>query len=150
MRIAVIRAVAALGLLSPPGLSAQTRVFINKLGTDTLGIERVVRTGNRIDGVIVRHLPATSVFKYSLVLAKDGRVESYEQGNYRADDTPMPPNAQTGVAAVGLKMTFTADSVIREVPTNGQPVIRRTAVPKGTLPAIGGSWLANEMQVAAA
>jgi hypothetical protein len=149
MRNAVLRAVAVLGLLAP-GLGAQARVFLNKLGTDTLGIERVVRTGNKIEGVIVRHLPATSILKYSLVLAKDGRVESYEQGSYRADDTPTPPNAQTGVAAVGLKMTFIADSVIREVPVNGQPVVRRTAVPKGTLPAIGGSWFATELQVAAA
>jgi hypothetical protein len=46
----------------------------------------------------------------------------------------MPANAQTGAAQVGLKMTFTTDSVIREVPTNGQPVVRRTTVPKGTLP----------------
>jgi hypothetical protein len=47
-------------------------------------------------------------------------------------------------------MTFTADSVIREVQVNGQPVVRRNGVPRGTLPAIGGSWLANELQVAAA
>jgi hypothetical protein len=149
-RNAVVRALAVLALFSPTGLNAQARVFITKLGSDTVALERVVRSGNKIEGVIVRHLPANAVLKYSIVLAKDGHVESYEQGTYRADGTPNPANAQTGAAAVGLKMTFAGDTVVREVPTNGQPVIRRTAVPKGTLPAIGGSWFAYEMQVAAA
>lgn len=150
MRRAVVRTIAALALVSPIGVNAQTRVFLVKLGRDTVGIERVVRTGTRIEGVIVRHIPSTSMLKYSIVLGKDGHVVSYEQGNYRADGTAAPANAQTGAAAVGLKMSFAGDSVIREVSVNGQPVVRRTTVPKGTLPAIGGSWLAAEMQVAAA
>jgi hypothetical protein len=150
MKNVVRHAIAALALLSPFGLNAQTRVFLVKLGTDTVAVERVVRTGNRIEGVIVRHLPSTSLLKYSIELGRDGRVMSYEQGSYRADGTPSPANAQTGAAAVGLKMTFAGDSVVREVVTNGQPVVRHTTVPKGTLPAIAGSWLATEMQVAAA
>ncbi|MFI5233224.1 MAG: DUF2911 domain-containing protein [Gemmatimonadales bacterium] len=150
MRNAVVRACAVVALALPVGLSAQSRVFIMKLGSDTVGFERVVRTGNKIEGTIVRHIPAPSMVKYSLVLAKDGHVESFEQGNYRADGTPTPPNPQTGAASVGLKMTFAGDTMIREVPVNGQPVIRRTVVPKGTLPAIGGSWYAYELQVDAA
>jgi hypothetical protein len=150
MKNVVKRAVAFLALVSPIGVNAQTRVFLVRLGSDTVGVERVVRTANRVEGVIVRHIPATSMLKYAIELGRDGRVASYEQGTYRADGTPAPANAQTGAAAVGLKMTFAGDSVIREVPVNGQPVVRRTAVPKGTLPAIGGSWLATEMQVAAA
>ncbi|HXD22765.1 MAG TPA: DUF2911 domain-containing protein [Gemmatimonadaceae bacterium] len=150
MRNAVVRACALLALALPASLSAQARVFIMKLGSDTVGLERVVRTGNKAEGVIVRHIPANSMLKYSLVFAKDGHVESFEQGSYRADGTPNPPNPQTGTAAVGLKMTFVGDTVIREVQTNGQPVVRRTVVPKGTLPSIGGSWYAYELQVAAA
>ncbi|HEY2849909.1 MAG TPA: DUF2911 domain-containing protein [Gemmatimonadaceae bacterium] len=151
MRNAVVRACALLALALPAALTAQTRVFIMRLGTDTAGLERVIRAGNKVDGIVVRHIPVNSMLKYSLVLGKDGRVESYEQGSYRADGTPMPPNAQTGAAAVGLKMTFTPDSVIRDVPVNGQSVVRRNAAPKGTLPAIGGgSWFAYELQVAAA
>jgi hypothetical protein len=150
MRNAVVRACAILALALPVGLSAQSRTFIMKLGSDTVGLERVVKTGSKIEGVVVRHIPVNSMLKYSMVLAKDGHVENYEQGSYRADGTPAPANPQTGAAAVGLKMTFVADTVIREVPGSGQPVIRRTVVPKGTLPAIGGSWFAYELQVAAA
>jgi hypothetical protein len=145
MKNAVIRTLALVAL--PVALGAQTRVFITKLGDDTIAVERIEKAGNRISGVLVRHLPATSMLKYSLTLAKDGRVESYEQSSFRGDGTPVPPNAQTGAAAVGLKMTFVGDSVIREVPVNGTPVIRRTVVPKWTLPAMAGSWLGNEMQV---
>jgi hypothetical protein len=150
MRSAVVGACALAALLSPLALAAQARVFILKLGNDTVGIERVVQRGAKIEGVVVRHLPATSMLKYSITLNRDGSVATYEQGSYRGDGTPAAPNPQTGAAAVGLKMTFTADSVIREVQVNGQPVVRRTAVPKHTLPAIGGSWLASEMQVEAA
>ena len=150
MRNAVVRACALIALALPTCLSAQARVFIMKLGSDTVGLERVVKTGNKVEGVIVRHIPANSMLKYSLVLAKDGHVESFEQGSYRADGTPNPANPQTGAAAVGLKMTFVGDTVIREVPTNGQPAVRRTVVPKGTLPSIGGSWYAYELQVATA
>src|SRR6185437_7992240 len=121
MRNAVVRACALLALALPASLSAQARVFIMKLGSDTVGLERVVRTGNKAEGVIVRHIPANSMLKYSLVFAKDGHVERFEQGSYRADGTPNPPNPQTGTAAVGLKMTFAGDTVIREVQTNGQP-----------------------------
>lgn len=150
MRNAVVRACAAVALALPTGLSAQARVFIMKLGSDTVGLERIVKTGSKVEGVIVRHIPANSMLKYSLVFAKDGHVASYDQGSYRTDGTPNPPNPQTGAAAVGLKMTFVGDTVIREVPTSGQPAVRRTVVPKGTLPAIGGSWYAYELQVAAA
>lgn len=150
MRNVVVRACALAALALPTGLQAQTRVFLAKLGTDTVGLERVTKTRNKIEGVVVRHMPTDAVLKYSIVLGKDGQVESYEQGSYRADGTPNPANPQTGAAAVGLKMTFIGDSVIREVPTNGQPVVRRTQVPKGTLPTIGGSWFSYELQADAA
>ena len=150
MRNAVVRACAVVALALPIGLSAQSRVFIMMLGNDTVGLERVVKTGNKIEGTVVRHIPANSILKYSLVLAKDGHVESYEQGSYRADGTPNPANPQTGAASAGLKMTFVGDTVIRDVPTNGQPAIRRSPAPKGTLPAIGGSWFAYELQIEAA
>jgi hypothetical protein len=128
------RAIVLAGLAAPIGVAAQARAFVNRLGNDTASVERITKTGDRIEGTIARHLPANSLFKYTVTFNKDGTVATYEQGTFRPDGSPMPPNAQTGAAQVGLKMTFTGDSVIREVPTNGQPVVRRTAVPKGTLP----------------
>ena len=74
-RALVILAIASL-LATPLALGAQTRVFITKLGSDTFALERVVRNGDKIDGMIVRHLPATSMTKYSLTLNKNGSVAS--------------------------------------------------------------------------
>ncbi len=150
MKPALFRAIAVLAFASPLAVSAQTRVFLVKLGSDTIGLEKVVRNGNRVDGVIARHFPTNTMLKYSVTLAKDGHIESYEQGAFRADGTPQPGNPQTGAAATGLKMIFTGDSVVREMSVKGAPDIRHTMVPKGTLPAIPGSWFANELQVAAA
>jgi Protein of unknown function (DUF2911) len=153
MRSAVARVLfagAAFALVSPLTLAAQTRVLVIKLGSDTLGIEREAKSGAKIEGVVVHHLPVNSMLKFSMTLNKDGSVATYEQGTYRADGTPVPANPQTGAASEGLKMTFKADTLIREVPVNGQPTVRRTIVPKGTVPLIGDSWLGLEMQVNAA
>ena len=113
MKPALFRAITVIAFASPLALSAQTRVFLVKLGSDTIGLEKVVRNGNRVDGVIARHFPTNTMLKYSVTLAKDGHVESYEQGAFRADGTPQPGNPQTGAAATGLKMIFTGDSVVR-------------------------------------
>ncbi len=142
---------AALALLAPAASVAQTRTFVVKLGADTLALERLTRTGDRVEGSVVRHLQGPGMLKYVITLNKDGTVATYDAGSYRLDGSPALPNPQTGVSQVGLKMWFTADTVIREVRANGQPSVRRTAVPKGTLPAIGGgSWFYNELLIQAA
>lgn len=143
------RAVVLAGLAFPMIAQGQTRGFVTRLGTDTISIERIVRTGNKVEGTILRHSPATLMLKYSLSLNKDGTVAAYQQGTYRADGSPAP-TPQTGIVPTGMKMTFVGDSVIREVVQNGAPVVKRNAAPRGTLPAIGGSWYLNEMAVAAA
>jgi len=132
-------------LAAPSGLAAQTRAFLVLLGADTVAIERIARSGERIEGTLLRHAPATSVLRYAITLNRDGTVASYEQATLRADGSPMP-NAPTG-----QRLTFSADSVTREqTPPSGQPTSRRTAVPKGTIPAIGAagsSWQFYELGV---
>jgi hypothetical protein len=136
--------------LVPALAGAQTRAWVTRLGADTARVERVVRTGDRIDGTIVSHIPATAVLKYSVRLNADGSVASYEQGTYRADGTPMP-NSPQGVQATGIRMTFADDSVTRAWTQNGQAVSRHHAVPKGTVPNIPlGSHTLAELELAAA
>jgi hypothetical protein len=48
---------------------------------------------------------------------------------------------------VPLKMTFTGDSVFRDLIRNNEPVNLRSAAPKTTLPSIGGSWLGQELAI---
>ena len=128
----------------PAAAPGQAGGFIVRLGDDTVAIERYQRSGNRIEGTVLRRTPATTLVKYALTLNTDGTVAAYEQSSLRADGTFVPN------APVPYRMTFSGDSVIREIAPNGQAATLRSVGPRGTLPAIGLSWLANELMVQAA
>jgi hypothetical protein len=138
-----VAASAAVILVVPQLLSAQTGAFVVRLGTDTIAVERFQRSGNRIDGQVVRHTPQTNVVHYQIRLNDDGTVNSYSHEFKRADGSPMPnaPGPQT--------MRFTGDSVFRDIVQNGQPVTLRHAAPRGTLPTIPGSFFQYEMLIKA-
>lgn len=128
----------------PAVVVGQSGGYIQTLGSDTVLAERYERNGNQITGQLVRRLPRTTVLRYKVTLASDGTVAAYEQSVTLPDGTPAPNAAPT------QHMTFMGDSVVREVFQNGQLSTVRNAAPKGTLPAIGGSLLAVEMQLVAA
>src|SRR4026208_1590249 len=129
----IFRYVMAASLLTAaPIAHAQTGAFVVRLGTDTIAVERFQRIGDRIEGTVVRHTPLTNVVRYTITLNADGSVGSYEQRITRADGAPVP------TAPAPLTMRFTADSVIRDIIQNGQPVTLRHAAPAGTLPTIPG------------
>jgi len=132
---------ASLLLAVPAAVTAQTGAFLVRLGTDTIAVERFQRTGDRIEGSVVRHTPATNIVRYTIMLNEDGTVSSYRQAIVRADGSPMPN------APVPLSMRFTGDSVLRDIVQNGQPVTLRHAAPRGTLPTIPGSFLQYEMVI---
>ena len=136
--------IAAIALLAVPiALHGQAGAFVVRLGTDTIAVERFQRTGDRINGTVVRHTPATNVVHYAITLNPDGTVGAYWQEIVRADGTPMPN------ALAPLTMRFTSDSVFRDIVQNGQPVTLRNAAPRGTLPTIPGSFFQYEMLIKA-
>ncbi len=135
----------ALVMALPSAAQAQARGFIVRLGNDTIAFERVERNGNHIEGTILRHIPQTTLLKYTVRMNADGSVAWYEQRVTRADGSPMP-----NAPATPLKITFTGDSVIRDVVQSGQPATLRAAAPKVTLPTIPGSWFGPELAVATA
>jgi hypothetical protein len=137
MQHSIVRALSVALLLIPPALPAQTRGFLVRLGADTLAVERFTRTGERVDGTVVRHTPSTTVLRYSMILNDDGTVWSYEEGVFLADGSPAP-NARDGVAQKKKTMTFVGDSVIREVSQNGNRLVKRNGAPTSILPAVGG------------
>lgn len=144
MRPTVVSFAALTALLLPLCAQAQSGGFLVKLGTDTIAVERYERSGNTITGSLLRRSPQPFIVRYTIELNPDGTVAAYEQSTLRPDGSPAPN------APVPLKMRFTGDSVIREIVQNGQPATLRSAAPRGTLPFIGLSWLATEMQVQAA
>ncbi|MGH9204517.1 MAG: hypothetical protein ACRD2A_25085 [Vicinamibacterales bacterium] len=119
---------------------SQTRGFLVRLGSDTIAIERFERNGSHIEGTILRHIPQTSLLKYTIHLNADGSVAWYEQRVTRADGSALP-----NAPAAPLKITFTGDSVIRDIVRNNEPVTLRAAAPKVTLPSMPGSWLGSEL-----
>jgi hypothetical protein len=50
-------------------------VLLTRLGTDTLAVERVVRTASRVDADVVLRSPATTRTRYQLTLAPDGGMQ---------------------------------------------------------------------------
>jgi sugar/nucleoside kinase (ribokinase family) len=79
-------AFAALLLVVAANVSAQTGAFVVRLGTDTIAVERFQRTGDRVEGTVVRHTPTTNVVRYTITLNADGTVNSYRQAIVRAMD----------------------------------------------------------------
>lgn len=119
---------------------AQTGAYLAKLGNDTIAIERFQRTGNTIEGSVIRRSPATSVLKYTLVLNGAGDVQSFKTSVVKADGSPIP-NTIAG------EMTFTADSIIRHATQGTNVVDVRGANAMGTLPVIQGSWLVFQLVI---
>src|SRR5688500_18657228 len=62
--------------------------FVVTLGNDTISAESFTRTGNRIDGMIVRRSPRTVVVRYVLTLLPSGRPARLEF-NTRLPDGSM-------------------------------------------------------------
>jgi Protein of unknown function (DUF2911) len=144
MRRLSVRLLSAIAIVAPLGLHAQVGGFVVRLGQDTIVVERYTKSVGSIEGTLLRRSPFTALTKYSITLNPDGSVAKYTQLSTRGDGTALP----TGSAQ--LTMTFVGDSVIREVVQNSQPVTFRAAVPKGTLPAFGASFLFAERQIQAA
>src|SRR5690606_6305450 len=79
-------------LLAAPALRAQVQpdsgYFVIRLGTDTLGIERYVRTADRLEIVSVQRSPRTVVREFTLLFGADGVLERVEVLSRRADAAP--------------------------------------------------------------
>ncbi len=106
------------------------RVFVVRLGTDTVAIERVTRSGDSLSGTVLRHTPTTTFLKYTIGFASDGTIESYRDRVFDVNGAPLSPDARVRIAG---------DSVVREIVQNGTLVTRRDAVSGAVLPMIGGA-----------
>ena len=101
-------AVATAAVVAPP-LAAQQASFIYRLGKDTLAIEQFTRTATRMDGEMVQRTgPAVARITYAMQLGRDGRPTAVTFRRFAADGTLLP-NGPTET-----RLTFTADSVVRE------------------------------------
>ena len=99
---------AALPLLAAPlgAQSSERAGFVVRLGTDTVAVERVERTANRVEGWHTTRNPMTVLRHYVATLAPDGSVQSM---TYEA--TRVAQNQPASKAA----MTFAADTVTVDI-----------------------------------
>lgn len=137
--------VLSLPLATPSVVHAQQpRVLVARLGTDTLSIERFMRSGNTISGKYLIHSPSTTLVTFTMTLRADGSVASMEQ--QVTDGTGAPLAGQPTTAT----MRFVGDTVYRSMTTDGTTAESKLAVPYGTLPALGRPWFIMELGIHAA
>lgn len=135
---------SVLALVLPPALTAQTRVLVARLGTDTLSIERFTRTGNTIAGTYLMHSPSTMRVNFTLSLRAGGGVATMEQTVTDGNGAPIAGQPTTA------SMRFSGDSVFRSMTLDGKTTTGNLAVPANTLPALGRPWMIMELGIHAA
>ena len=79
-----VAGVAATALSSPTALAAQadSAGYVTRLGTDTLAIERFVRTAGRIEAEVLLRIPSTTRTTYVMELGPDGSMRRLESATY--------------------------------------------------------------------
>lgn len=88
-------ATLAVALALGCGSQEQSRTYVSTLGSDTLTVERITRTADRVEGVLVERSPYTHVIRYSADLAPDGTVSHFEASMSTPPENPEGPEAQS-------------------------------------------------------
>jgi hypothetical protein len=127
----------AMGCASAPATSAAPAVaqdaaaFVVTLGNDTVSAESFTRTGDRVEGTVVRRSPRTNVLRYTMQLSPAGLPTRLEY-NVRLPDGSMLPNGARSVV-----VTYTGDSAITEA-MRDTAIVRRVAA-RNIYPLIDGA-----------
>jgi len=102
--------------------------FVTTLGRDTVVVESVARTGNRVTGDILVRIPGTVRVHYQVEMRADGSVA---HSTYESD-----PMGSKNMAGRRLTLDFEGDSVHATIDSAGQyrNVVR--PIQKGTMPLL--------------
>src|SRR5687768_11097135 len=115
--------------------------FVVTLGNDTLSAESFTRTGNRIDGVVVRRSPRTVVMRYTMQLGPTGMPTRLEYNTRLPDGSMLPNGART------IVVTYTGDSAITEI--HRDSVMTRRVAARDAYPEIDGAVSYHRFPIAA-
>jgi hypothetical protein len=123
--------------------SADSAAFIVRLGADTTGVERFVRTANRIDATSVTRSPRTTVRRLTIWLADDGSVARFATGGVTGEleERPSPDGAIPIVG--GFYVPW--EQALRRAQQSGSATTTVTVLAGGPMPiemrrGTGGSW----------
>lgn len=125
----------AVATCAPVALGAQQQRavetgFLWRLGTDTLHIERVTRSGTRLSGAHLTRVPETILREWSAELGADGSLVRYEQTVRRGGGEVLSTRT----------LAFARDSVTNTFRERDSTSTRRLAAPGGSLPDIPNSY----------
>ncbi|HJS44705.1 MAG TPA: DUF2911 domain-containing protein [Gemmatimonadales bacterium] len=125
----------AVATCAPAALGAQQQRavetgFLWRLGTDTLHIERVTRSGTRLSGTHLTRVPETILREWSAELGPEGRLLRYEQTVRRGG----------GEVLSSRTLAFERDSVTNTFRERDSTSTHRLAAPGGSLPDIPNSY----------
>lgn len=127
---------------APEPLSpSESGAFAVTLGNDTISAESFTRTGNRMEGVIVRRVPRTTIVRYTMTVAPSGLPYRLEYGARLPNWNRFPNGARNVIA------TFTGDSVFTEIHRDSMVVVRVGA--RNAYPEIDGAVSFYALPIAA-
>lgn len=115
--------------------------FVVRLGNDTLSAESYRRTADRIEGVVVRRVPRTTVLRYVITLAPSGLARRLEYHARIPNGGMLPGGARTVV------VTFTPDSAITEIFRDS--VVTRRVAAQNAYPELDGAVSIYALPIAA-
>lgn len=122
---AFLPAVAGAQTATPP----DSAVFVTRLGSDTLVVERVVRSSERVEADVAMRVPRTTRTRYVLDLSPRGYLERWEAATFDTTGGGKTPIREQLVTRVG-------DSLRIETVARGQRTTRSVAADARVLPFI--------------
>ena len=98
--------------------------FVTLLGSDTLAVERFVRTPDGVEALVALRAPETTLTTYSLDLGEDGALRRYESVTRRPGSSTVVRRETAEPAGDSLRVTVTEDgqTQTRTIAGGRQPV----------------------------
>jgi hypothetical protein len=113
--------------------TAQTRMWVSRLGRDTLAVEKYTRSGDRLEGDLVTFSPRTRTAHYVVRFGPDGKATSLEVTARSAVEGPGAP------PPIAAKVVFRATDLEAVVERAGKTDTTRIQA-ANAVPALFLSW----------
>lgn len=117
----------------PAQASAERAAFVVRLGSDTIAVERFMRTRTQLRGERVIRIPRTSITRYTATLGPDGTITRFEASSHPGNQPDAPARQSSTVAFGADSATITlltlGDSTRRDSTRTYRVAVRPGAVP---------------------
>lgn len=123
---AVVLAAAACRPSSAPEPVSAQRTYVLRLGTDTVAVDQFTITRDRVEGMIVTHLPRTVVTRYTVVLnPATSRATRLQYASRLPDGSMITAGGQAAVRQVTID--FVGDSAVARIERDTVATVRAAA-----------------------